>query len=111
LQTERLNWRAESGGIAAPGDFGAPDTLDRLFLPQAFNKAKTDFQPVAEEFSKKNIHQKLEISRIDLQHLNDGVVLKSCRGRTTYAGITHLASRVTGPFLGHFSSEAAIEGN
>ena len=74
-------WAAKSLLDRGPQGFDAPDTLERLFLPQAFNKAKTDSQSVAEEFTKKNIHQKLEISRIDLQRLNGGVVLSHVVGQ------------------------------
>jgi hypothetical protein len=74
-------WAAKSLLDRGPQGFDAPDTLERLFLLQALNKAKTDFQSVAEEFSKKNIHQKLEISRIDLQRLNGGVVLSHVVGQ------------------------------
>lgn len=74
-------WAAKSLLDRGPQGFDAPDTLERVFLPQAFDKAKADFQSVAEEFAKKNIHQKLEISRIDLQHLDDGVVLSHAVGQ------------------------------
>ena len=74
-------WAAKSLLDRGPQGFDASDTLERLFLPPAFNKAKTDFQSVAEEFTKKNIHQKLEISRIDLQRLNGGVVLSHVVGQ------------------------------
>ena len=74
-------WAAKSLLDRGPQGFDAPDTLERVFLPQAFDKAKADFQAVAGEFAKKNIHQKLEISRIDLQRLGDGVVLSHAVGQ------------------------------
>ena len=40
-----------------------------------------DFHTVAEEFLKKNIHQKFEIGRIDLQRLNQGVVMSHVIGQ------------------------------
>jgi hypothetical protein len=74
-------WAAKSFLDRGPQGFDAPDTLDRVFLPAAADKAKKEFKAVAEEFSKKNIHQKLEIARIDLQRLEDGVILSRVVGQ------------------------------
>jgi hypothetical protein len=49
--------------------------------PTAAEKAKIEFKGVAEEFAKKSIHQKLEIARIDLQRLDDGVILSRVVGQ------------------------------
>jgi hypothetical protein len=55
--------------------------MDRVFLPGAAQKAKMEFKTLAEEFAKKNIHQKLEIARIDLQRLDDGVIVSRVVGQ------------------------------
>jgi hypothetical protein len=62
-------WAAKSLLDRGPQGFDAPETLHRVFLPEAATKAEADFNKVAGEFSKKNIHQKFEIGRIDLQRL------------------------------------------
>jgi hypothetical protein len=74
-------WAAKSFLDRGPQGFDAADTLDRVFLPTAVQKAKMEFKTMAEEFAKKNIHQKLEIARIDLQRLDDGVILSRVVGQ------------------------------
>ena len=74
-------WAAKSFLDRGPQGFDAADTMDRVFLPAASEKAKAEFKLVAEEFAKKNIHQKLEIARIDLQRLGDGVILSRVVGQ------------------------------
>jgi hypothetical protein len=74
-------WAAKSFLDRGPQGFDAPDTLDRVFLPNAVEKAKSEFKAVSEEFAKKNIHQKLEIARIDLQRLDDGIILSRVVGQ------------------------------
>ena len=74
-------WAAKSFLDRGPQGFDAADTIDRVFLPTAAEKAKIEFKSVAEEFAKKNIHQKLEIARIDLQRLDDGVILSRVIGQ------------------------------
>jgi len=80
LETLSL-WAAKSFLDRGPQGFDAPETLQRVFLPEAAKKAEAEFNTVAEEFSKKNIHQKLEIGRIDLQRLNEGVVMSRVIGQ------------------------------
>jgi hypothetical protein len=80
LETLSL-WAAKSFLDRGPQGFDAPETLQRVFLPEAAKKAEAEFTTVAEEFSKKNIHQKLEIGRIDLQRLDEGVVMSRVIGQ------------------------------
>ena len=74
-------WAAKSFLDRGPQGFDAPDTLNRAFLPQAAEKAKQEFKNLADEFKKKNIHQKLEIARIDLQRLGGGIVMSRVIGQ------------------------------
>ena len=80
LETVSL-WAAKSFLDRGPQGFDAPETLQRVFLPDAARKAETEFHAVAEEFLKKNIHQKFEVGRIDLQRLNQGVVMSHVIGQ------------------------------
>jgi hypothetical protein len=80
LETLSL-WAAKSFLDRGPQGFDAPETLQRLFLPDAAKKAEAEFKTVADEFSKKSIHQKLEIGRIDLQRLEAGVVMSRVIGQ------------------------------
>jgi hypothetical protein len=74
-------WTAKSYLDRSPQGFDAPDTLERVFLPTACEKAKNDFTKEAPEFARKSIHQKLEIGRIDLQNLGGGVYLSRIVGQ------------------------------
>jgi len=80
LETLSL-WAAKSFLDRGPQGFDAPETLHRLFLPDAAKKAETEFNTLADEFSKKNIHQKFEVGRIDLQRLDGGVVMSHVVGQ------------------------------
>lgn len=80
LETLSL-WAAKSFLDRGPQGFDAPETLRRVFLPDAVKKAEADFSRSAGEFSKKNIHQKFEIGRIDLQRLDQGVVMSRVVGQ------------------------------
>ncbi len=80
LETLSL-WAAKSLLDRGPQGFDAPDTLHRVFLPDAAKKAEAEFSSVAAEFSKKNIHQKFEIGRIDLQRLEQGTVVSHVIGQ------------------------------
>ncbi len=74
-------WAAKAYLDRGPQGFDMPETLARVFLPQAAKRANEDFKIVAEESAKKNIHQKVEIGRIDLQHLQNGVIVSRVVGQ------------------------------
>jgi hypothetical protein len=80
LETVSL-WAAKSFLDRGPQGFDTPETLERIFLPEAAKKAESDFKGVAAEFSKKNIHQKFEVARVDLQRLEQGVVMSHVVGQ------------------------------
>ena len=80
LETLSL-WAAKSFLDRGPQGFDAPETLHRLFLPDAAKKAEAEFNALADEFSKKSIHQKFEVGRIDLQRLDGGVVMSHVVGQ------------------------------
>jgi hypothetical protein len=74
-------WAAKSFLDRGPQGFDAPDTLNRVFLPEAADKAKNEFKNLADEFKKKSIHQKLEVARIDLQRIGGGIVMSRVIGQ------------------------------
>ena len=80
LETVSL-WAAKSFLDRGPQGFDAPETLHRLFLPEAAKKAEAEFNALAVEFAKKSIHQKFEVGRIDLQRLDGGVVMSHIVGQ------------------------------
>ena len=74
-------WAAKSFLDRGPQGFDAPDTLNRVFLPEAAERARSEFKGLADEFKKKSIHQKLEIARIDLQRIGGGIVMSRVIGQ------------------------------
>ncbi|MBV8227970.1 MAG: hypothetical protein JO232_22585 [Verrucomicrobia bacterium] len=74
LETLSL-WAAKSFLDRGPQGFDMPETLERVFLPDAAKKAEADFKSVAQEYLKKDIHQKIEVGRIDLQRMGGDVVM------------------------------------
>jgi hypothetical protein len=74
-------WAAKSFLDRGPQGFDTPETLQRIFLPDAAKKAEAEFKSVAAEYSKKNIHQKYEVGRIDLQRLEQNVVMSHVVGQ------------------------------
>jgi hypothetical protein len=111
LETLSL-WAAKSFLDRGPQGFDAPETLQRVFLPDAAKKAEAEFNRLAGEFSKKNIHQKFEVGRIDLQRLDQGVVMSRVIGQvltqaqigdeqlTEPQAVTLNLKLVRNPFLG-----------
>ena len=74
-------WAAKAFLDRGPQGFDTPETLDRVYLPDAAKKAKGEFDAVADEFSKKNIHQKVEVGRMEIQRLGGGVVMARVIGQ------------------------------
>jgi hypothetical protein len=74
-------WAAKAFLDRGPQGFDMPETLERVYLPDAAKKARDEFDAAASEFSKKNIHQKLEVGRIEVQRLGGGVVVARVIGQ------------------------------
>src|ERR1700756_3432632 len=53
-------WAAKSFLDRGPQGFDAPDTLNRVFLPEAAEKAKNEFKGLADEFKKKRFIKNLK---------------------------------------------------
>ena len=70
-----------------PKDFDNPDLLKLLFLKKAFGKAQDERLSEAVEFRSKQLHQKSEISRIDILATRDSEVLAAVTGQIIRSGI------------------------
>jgi hypothetical protein len=70
-----------------PKDFDNPDLLKLLFLKKAFGKAQDERLTEAVEFRSKQLHQKSEISRIDILATRDSEVLAAVTGQIIRSGI------------------------
>jgi hypothetical protein len=70
-----------------PKDFDNPDLLKLMFLKKAFGKAQDERLSEAAEFRSKQLHQKSEISRIDILATRDDEVLAAVTGQIIRSGI------------------------
>jgi hypothetical protein len=70
-----------------PKDFDNPDLLRLLFLKPALAKAQDERTREAVEFRAKQLHQKVEIARIDILATRDNEILASVSGQLIRSGI------------------------
>jgi hypothetical protein len=70
-----------------PDNFDNEDLLKEMFLKSALDKAEIERQSEAAEFKAKQLHQKVEIARIDILNTRDNVVLTQVNGQLIRAGI------------------------
>jgi len=71
----------------SPKDFDNPDLLKLVFLKKAFGKAQDERLTEAVEFRSKQLHQKAEISRIDILATRENEVLAAVTGQIIRSGI------------------------
>jgi hypothetical protein len=65
-----------------PQGFDAPESLRRLFSPELVKKIETEFEKEEkEQYDKKQLHQKLEVARIDRQKLSGDMVVATIFGQ------------------------------
>jgi hypothetical protein len=70
-----------------PKGFDYPELLNQMFLKHAFNKALTQRSSEEAEFKAKQLHQKVEIGRIDILETREDYVLTQVNGQLIRAGI------------------------
>lgn len=70
-----------------PRDFDYPDVLEKLFLAEAFAKARADRDAAKSEFEAKNIHQKPEVFKMDILRTREDRVLVKVEGQLIRTGI------------------------
>lgn len=70
-----------------PRDFDYPDVLQKLYLADAFAKAKADRDAAKAEFEAKNIHQKPEVFKIDILRTREDRVLVKVEGQLIRTGV------------------------
>jgi hypothetical protein len=70
-----------------PKDFDNPDLLKLLFLKKALGKAQDERISESVEFRSKQLHQKSEISQIDILATRDSEVLAAVTGQIIRSGI------------------------
>lgn len=80
-----------------PAGLDFPELLDRLFLPEAARKARTEMKANAEEFSAKALHQKAEVLKLTVLETRENLILVQTEGQLIR----------TGSVQGHVFSEAS----
>jgi len=71
----------------SPRDFDNPDLLRLMFLKKALEKAQAERVSESVEFRAKELHQKAEISEIDILATRDNQVLAAVTGQVIRTGI------------------------
>ena len=70
-----------------PDGFDYPDLLEKMFLPEALNQAKAMQNQQAAELSAKQIHQKVEVTRLDVLQTRNDQVLVEATGQLIRVGL------------------------
>lgn len=70
-----------------PQGFDNEDLLKQMFLKPALAKAQLQRQSEADEFESKQLHQKVEIGRIDILNTRENAVLTQVTGQLIRVGI------------------------
>jgi hypothetical protein len=70
-----------------PRDFDHPELLKQMFLKAALGKAQDDRQKNEAEFRSKQLHQKVEIARLDILGTRENEVLVNVTGQIIRTGI------------------------
>jgi hypothetical protein len=87
-----------------PNGFDYPDILEKMFLPDALDKAKRMVSAERPEFQAKQIHQKVEIFKIDILKTRNDRVLVEATGQLIRVGIFNgLPFTETAPLKARFT--------
>ena len=70
-----------------PNGFDYPDLLEKMYLPQALNQAKAMQSQQADELKAKQIHQKVEVFRLDVLQTRSDQVLVEATGQLIRIGL------------------------
>jgi hypothetical protein len=87
-----------------PNGYDYPDILEKMFLPDALENAKTILSQQRAEFQAKQVHQKVEIFKINILKTRDDQVLVEVEGQLIRAGIFNDQPFTESPtFTAHFT--------
>lgn len=92
--TEAKEFHAQQSTLATkaflernPKGFDSPELLKQVFLKYAFDKAQKQIGTEAEELKSKQLHQKVEIAKIDILETREDFVMTQVTGQTIRTGI------------------------
>jgi len=69
-----------------PAGFDYPELLDRMFLPEAAQKARAGAAASAQEFSAKGLHQKPEVLKLTVLETRENLILVQAEGQLVRTG-------------------------
>jgi hypothetical protein len=87
LQVQQSTLAATAFLERNPKGFDNEDLVKQMFLKKAFEKAATYRQAEEPEFKAKQLHQKAEISRVDVLNTRESFVLTQVTGQVIRTGI------------------------
>lgn len=70
-----------------PSGVDFPELLEKLFLPEAVQKARAAIAANAEEFTAKALHQKPEVLKVTVLETRENVVLVQAEGQLLRTGL------------------------
>ncbi len=70
-----------------PKDFDYPETLQKLFLAEAYQRAVADREKAHDEFHLKQIHQKPEVFKMEVLRTRENQVLVKVEGQLVRTGV------------------------
>ena len=70
-----------------PTGFDQPELLEKLFLPEALQQARSEAARNTEEFSRKHLHQKAEVLKLTVLETREQVVLVQAEGQLIRTGV------------------------
>jgi len=87
-----------------PAGFDYPELLEKLFLSDALQKARTEAARSAEEFTAKTLHQKVEVLKLTVLETRDQLVLVQVEGQWLRTGsVTGQTFNEVLPFTARFT--------
>lgn len=91
---EAKELHAAQGALAAksllncsPVGFDSPKILSQMYLPKAARKAKHFWEAQQKEFESKQIHQKVEVSQLNILETRENFTLVEVRGQLIRTGV------------------------
>jgi hypothetical protein len=92
--TEAKEFHAQQSTLATkaflernPKGFDSPELLKQMFLKSALEKAQKQIATEAEELKSKQLHQKVEVARIDILETREDFVMTQVVGQAIRTGI------------------------
>lgn len=70
-----------------PAGFDHPELLEKLFLPEALQRARGEASRTAEEFAAKSLHQKPEVLKLTVLETREDLVLVQVEGQLVRTGL------------------------